>query len=175
MSALERYAIGVLAGVVMLAGVWLWHLHEVSTARQAGYDAAVAAGEAQRAADAAVALANERALRTRLAERDAAAIQKESEYAQNLTAAHARIRSGADSLRIAVNTIRATAAPADRPVAGGPPVDEPGAAIVPTVAADILGLAADSARIVRKYDRLVERFDACRALNNGPAGEGGAP
>jgi len=38
---------------------------------------------------------------------------------------------------------------------------------VPEVAADILVLAADAAGLVRKYERLTERYDACRALNNG--------
>jgi hypothetical protein len=36
---------------------------------------------------------------------------------------------------------------------------------VPEVAADLLGIAADAAGLVRRYAEVVERFDACRAVN----------
>jgi hypothetical protein len=36
---------------------------------------------------------------------------------------------------------------------------------VPEVASDLLGVASDLARVVRQYDRITERFEACRALN----------
>lgn len=157
-----------LLGAGVITGGLLWHRHEVSAGRQAGYDAAVTAGEKQRAADAAVALTTERALRAKLAARDAAEQQKDAEYAETLAAAQRRVRAGDDSLRIAINTIRATAAAPAGPTAAGPAPDGPGAAIVPEVAANILGLAADTGRLVRKYERLEERYDACVALNNGP-------
>lgn len=166
---IQALMLSALIGAGVITGGWLWHRHEVSVARQAGYYAAVAAGEKQRAADAAAALITERENRELFRIRDERARQREETYEQALEDAQRRIRTGADSLRIAVNTIRATAAPADRPAAGGPPVDEPGAAIVPEVAGDILGLAGDTARLVRKYERVVERLDACVALNNGPA------
>jgi len=37
---------------------------------------------------------------------------------------------------------------------------------VPEAAAEILGDAADVGRLVRRYERIVERFDACRAMNS---------
>lgn len=169
MTALHRFALQAVLLVAAIAAGWLWHLSEVSAARKGGYSAAVAAGEKQRAIDAAAALTTERTLRAKLAARDAADIQKEQTHAETLAAAQRRMRAGDDSLRIAIKTIRATAAPADRPAAGGPAPDGPGESIVPAVAADILGLAADSGRLVRKYERLEARFDECRALNNGPA------
>jgi hypothetical protein len=36
---------------------------------------------------------------------------------------------------------------------------------VPEAAADILGDGATVAGLVRKYDRLTERFEKCRAVN----------
>jgi hypothetical protein len=39
---------------------------------------------------------------------------------------------------------------------------------VPEAAADLLGIAADVAGLVRRYKCVVERFDACRALNEVP-------
>ncbi|GGY11644.1 hypothetical protein GCM10007386_47420 [Pseudoduganella dura] len=48
-----------------------------------------------------------------------------------------------------------------------PAPDASGAAIVREVAGDILGLAADTGPVLRKYQRVVERFEACCAMNNG--------
>lgn len=53
----------------------------------------------------------------------------------------------------------------DRPAAGGPGADVEGPAIVPDAAADLLGDTAAIAGLVRRYDRVVERFEACRAVN----------
>jgi hypothetical protein len=39
---------------------------------------------------------------------------------------------------------------------------------VPEAAADLLGIAADVAGLVRRYDRLIQRFEACRAVNAKP-------
>lgn len=169
--ALERLAIQIGACALLVLGAWLWHQSEVSNARQAGYDAAVEAGREQHRIDTAAALKTERESRERQRLKDEAAAKKEQQNDETLAAAQRRVRAGDDSLRIAIRTIRATAAPTDRPAAGGPAPDGPGESIVPTVAADILGLAADSGRLVRKYERLEARFEECRALNNGPVQE----
>jgi hypothetical protein len=171
-SVLDRLALQVGACALLVLGACLWHTAEVSGARKEGYAAAVAAGEKQRALDAEVALTNERALRARLAAADTAAQTREQTYAENLAAAQRRVRAGDDSLRIAIRTIRATATPADRPAAGGPEVDESRAELVPEVAADAVGFAATAAGLVRKIDRVTERFNECRALNNGPTPAG---
>jgi hypothetical protein len=39
---------------------------------------------------------------------------------------------------------------------------------VPEAAADVLGIAAGVAGLVRRYERLEQRFDECRAVNAGP-------
>ncbi|WP_338761968.1 hypothetical protein [Massilia sp. METH4] len=172
MIALERLAIKAGACALVAVAACAWHAHKVSAARQAGYDAAVMAGEKQRAADAAVALANERALRARLAAADAAAQSKEQTYAENLAAAQRRVRAGTDVLRCpAAAPVPPAAAAPDGSAAGGPAPDWSGAAVVPEVAGDILRLAADTGRVVRNYQRVVERLDACIALNNGPAAD----
>jgi hypothetical protein len=169
-TALHRFALQVVLLVGAIAAGWLWHLSEVSTARKAGYSAAVAAGEKQRAIDADIALGRERNLRAKLAAADAAATTKETEHAETLAAAQRRVRAGTDVLRCpTANPIQHTAALADGPTTGGSSPDGPGTAVMPEVAGDILRLAADTGRVVRNYQRVVERLDACIALNNGPA------
>lgn len=173
--ALERLALQAGACAVLALAAWLWHADQLHDARLAGRAEAVAAGKERYDAEAAAALVRERTLRAKLSAADAAAQRTEQTYAENLTAAQRRIRAGDDSLRIAVRTIRANATAPGGPAAAGPAPDGAGDPIVPEVAGDILSLAADTGRVVRKYQRLVERFDECRALNNGPAGEGEAP
>lgn len=162
--------ISALLSAGLLAGGTAWHLHKVSEARKEGYAAAVTAGEVQRLADADKALQTERNLRNQLSIKDDAARAEKEKHDEDLADAQRRMRAGTDRLRCpAASTVHAvTTAPAG-PTAGGPAPDEPGAAVVPEVAADILGLAADTAELVRKYDRVVDRYDACRALNNGAA------
>lgn len=173
---LNALMLSALIGAGVITGGWLWHRHEVSAARQAGYDAAVMAGEKQRTADAAAALAIERENRELFRIRDEQARQREDTYAQALDDAQRRMRAGTDRLRCPASTVQPAAAPADGPVASGAAADEPGTPVVPEVAGDILGLAGDTARLVRKYDDLTFRLEACRALNNGPVpkAKGGA-
>jgi hypothetical protein len=165
MSIRELLAAALLGAAALSVG-WIWHENSVAAAYQDGWGAAVTAGEKQRGLDAAAALKNERTLRTQLAEADAAAVNMENENAETLAAAQRRIRAGDDSLRIAVRTLRASATPPAGPAAGESAPDNLGAAIVPEVAGDILGLAADTGRVLRKYERVVERLDTCIALNN---------
>jgi hypothetical protein len=166
---------GLIAGGVAAVG-WIWHTHAVSSARtqgdKAGYARAVAAGKARLDAERTRNLITERDLRTKLAKADTAAATKEQTYAETLSAAQRRVVSGADRLRCpgAGAISNASAAP-DGSAAGGSPPDGPGADLVPAVAVDVLGLAADTGRLVRKYERLEQRYDECRALNNGPAPE----
>ena len=166
--ALERLALQLGACALLVLGAWLWHADQVHDAREAGRAEVIEAGRKQHALDAAAALATEREQREQNRLKDEAAKRKEQEYAENLADAQRRVRAGDDSLRIAINAIRATSAPADRPAAGGPAPDEFRAELVPEVAADALGNAAAVAGIVRKFDRLEQRFEACRAMNNGP-------
>lgn len=170
MTALDRLMVQVAAAVLLVLGAWLWHSHELAAARQAGWDAAVAAGKAQYDADAAKARKTETDLRAKLRAKDEEANELERTYEISLEVAQRDVRAGRERLRCpAAGPVHAAAsAPADGPTAGEPAPDGPGADLMPEVAADVLGLAADGDSIVRKYDRLVERFEACRALNNGP-------
>jgi hypothetical protein len=170
MTALERLLISVLAAVVLLAvgilGVRAYGAHRYDAGHAAGYAAAVAAGNAQRDRDAATARKTESDLRTQLAARDADAHRKEQKYASNLEAAQRRVRVGTDRLHCpAASPVQPAAAPADRPAAGGPAADGGGADLVPEAAADVLGDGATAAGLVRKYARLIQRFEACRAVN----------
>jgi hypothetical protein len=166
MTALERLgAAAILVLILLLGGAW-WIQHYGDEQHDAGYAAAVAAGKEQHDRDAAAALKTESDLRAQLRARDADALRKEEEYASNLENAQRRVRTGVDSLRCpATSAVPAGTAPGDRPAAAGSVADGEGPAMVPEVSADILSLVADHQRLVQRYARVVERFEACQALN----------
>ena len=165
MTTLQRFATVTLLLVVLLLGAWFGVSHYGAEQRQAGYDAAVAEGKEAREAAAVAALAIESGLRTRLHERDAAALRKEQEHAESLQAAQRRMRAGIDRLRCPAGPVPAAAPAGDRPTATGTDADGERLEMVPDVAGDILGLAADHQRLLRNYERVVERFEACRVVN----------
>ena len=165
MSALERLAAGVLLAVLLVVGMWFGVRHYGAVQRHHGYDTAVQEGREARAAAELAALAIESGLRARLLEQDAAAFTQERKHAESLEDAQRRMRAGDDRLRCPAGPVPAATPAGDRPAAGGPGVDGEGQAIVPEAAAEILGDAADVGRILRNYDRVVERFEACRAVN----------
>lgn len=165
MTALERLIVAAALVMLLVTGVWVG-VHRYGAARyDAGYAAAVDLGKKQRDRDAYVNQQTEDELRTLLAAKDADAYRKEQEYASNLEAAQRRVRAGTDRLRCPAGPVPAAAAAADRPAASGPGADGGGADVVPEAAADLLGIAADVAGLVRRYERVVERFEACRAVN----------
>lgn len=166
MTALERLMASILLAVIILVASVFGLRHYSAERYQAGYDAAIAAGKEQHDRDAAAARKTESDLRAQLRAKDADAKRKEDEYATNLQNAQRRVRAGADSLRCpAAIPVSGPAAPDDRPAAGGPDPEADRPRIVPEVASDLLGVAADLARVVRQYDRITERFEECRALN----------
>jgi hypothetical protein len=169
MTALERLLVGAVLAILIATGVWLGVRHYGSERYDAGYAAAVDAGKKARDSAAAANLAIESGLRAQLLDRDAAALRKEQEYASNLADAQRRVRAGADRLRCpTASAVQPAAAPSDRPAAAGAPADGQGPDVVPEAAADLLGIAADVAGLVRRYDQVVERYEACRALNSKP-------
>jgi hypothetical protein len=172
MSAPERLLIGTALAVVLAVGGWVTVIHYGNTRYDAGHDAGYAAavdlGKKQRDRDAYLNQQAEDELRAQLAAKEADAYRKEQEYASNLEAAQGRVRAGIDRLRCPAGPVPASAAPEDRPAAGDAPGDGQGPDVVPEAAADILGIAADVAGLVRRYDQVVERFDACRAVNARP-------
>lgn len=165
MMTLERFAGAILLSVALLLGAWFSVHHYGSTKYQAGYDAAVAEGREAREAAAVAALAIESGLRAKLLERDTAALRKEQEHAESLEAAQRRVRAGVDRLRCPAGPVPAGAPAGGGPAAAGTALDREGPAIVPEVAAEILGDAGDVAGLVRRYERVVERFEACRTVN----------
>ncbi|MGI4846159.1 MAG: hypothetical protein ACRYF7_22955 [Janthinobacterium lividum] len=165
MTALHRLLCAVLAVVLLAICAWLGVRHYGAEQRQAGYDAAVADGMEARDAAAVAALAIESGLRTRLLEQDTNAYRKEQEHATNLEAAQRRVRAGIDSLHCPAGPVPATAAAGDRPTAAGPDADGEGPELVPEAAADVLGHGAAIASLVRRYERIIERAEACRAVN----------
>jgi hypothetical protein len=165
-NSLERLTAAVILVLILLLGGAWWIHHYSAEQYQAGWDDAVAAGKEQRDGDASAALAIESGLRTRLLEQDTTALRKEQEYASKLEAAERRVRAGTDRLRCpAASPVQPAAPPGDRPTTAGAPVDGQGPDIVPEAAADLLGIAADVAGLVRRYERVVERFEDCRAVN----------
>ena len=167
MMALERLAASVMLVLILLVAGALGVRWYGAAQYQAGHDAAVATGKAQYDRDAAAANKTESDLRAQLAARDADAFKKEQDHAASLEAAQRRVRAGIDSLRCP-SSVPAGAAPGDRPAAGGPEIDGPGPAIVPETAAALLGDGAAVAGLVRRYERLEQRFDKCAALNAVP-------
>lgn len=166
MSALERLLVGVAIAVMLAAGAWLGVHHYGAEQYDAGYAAAVQVATKQRDRAANLNQQTEDELRALLAAKDADAYRKEQEYASNLADAQRRVRAGTDRLRCpAASPVQPAAAAADRPAAAGAPADGQGPDVVPEAAADILGIAADVAKLVRRYDQVVERFEACRAVN----------
>jgi hypothetical protein len=166
MTAVQRLLAAVILVLVLALGLIFWAHHYGAEQRAAGYAAAVAAGKEQHDRDTAAARKTESDLRAQLRGKDADAKRKEDEYATNLQNAQHRVRAGADSLRCpTAGPVQPSAAPDDRPAAGGSDPEAERPRIVPEVASDLLGVAADLARVVRQYDRITERFEECRALN----------
>lgn len=165
MTALERLLVGVAVAVMLAAGAWIGVHHYGAERYDAGYAAAVDVGNKQRDRAAYLNQQTEDELRALLAAKDADAYRKEQEYASNLADAQRRVRAGTDRLRCPTGSVPAAAAAEGRPAAAGTPVDGQGPEFVPDVAANLLGIAADVAGLVRRYDQVVERFEACRAVN----------
>ena len=165
MTALERFAGAVLLLVTLLLGAWFGVRHYGAEQHHAAGDAAVAAGQAELDRQAASARKIESDLRAKLLDRDTTALRKEQEHADSLQAAQRRVRTGVDRLRCPAGPVSAAAPAGGGPAAAGPDADGEGPAIVPEVAAEILGDGADVAGLVRRYERVIERFEACRAVN----------
>jgi hypothetical protein len=166
MTALERLLIGAVVAALLAVGAWRVAMYYGDTRYDAGYDAAVAAGQKQRDREADENRKAESDLRAQLAARDVEAQRKEEKYAESLDAAQRRVRTGTDRLHCpAASPVQPAAAPGDRPAAAGAPADGQGPDVVPEAAADLLGIAADVAGLVRRYDQVVERFENCRAVN----------
>lgn len=165
MSALERLLVGAVLLLALLAGAWLGVRHYGAGQYQAGQAAAIAAGRAQLERETAAARKIESDLRAQLREKDAAAFTKEKEYASNLEAAQRRVRAGVDRLRCPAGPVSGAASAGDRSTSAGPAVDGEGPVLVPEAAADVLGHGAAIASLVRRYERVVERFEACRAVD----------
>lgn len=168
MSALDRLLIGCILAVAAL----LFGVHEVrsygAVRFAAGQAAAVAAGKVERDREAEANRKTESDLRAQLAAKDADAYQKEQTYAASLDAAQHRMRAGTDSLRCPESPVPASPAADNRPAAAGLIVEPAGPSLMPEAADDLLGVAADVAGLVRRYDRLEQRFEACRAVNAVP-------
>lgn len=162
---MNRLLLGVLIAAVLVVAGWFGLRHYGDARYQVGYNAAVDVGMKQRDREAAENRKIESDLRAQLAERDTEAHQKEIKYAQALADAQRRVRSGTDRLRCPAGPVQPAAAPGDRPAAAGTPADGQGPDVMPEVAADLLGIAADVAGLVRRYERAIERFDECRAVN----------
>lgn len=165
MTTVERTlaALIVLAGLVVLG--WLGVMNYGSARYAAGFADAVAAGQEKYNFEVKLARTTEDDLRGQLRAKDDIASIKEKKHAQDLASAQRRILLGVDSLRCPSRAVSIDTAGEYRPATGGPSPDAGGQGLVPAASADLLGLAGDIAGLVRRYERLEERFDACQALN----------
>ena len=164
-DTLDRFLSGLLIAAALALAGWFGLHHYGAERYQAGYNAAVEAGKAQHDRDAAAYQKLESDQRAKNAARDADATRKDQEHAQALADAQRRVRVGTDRLRCPANPVQPAAQAATGPAAGTPAADGAGPDLVPEVAAEILGDAADVAGLVRRYAEVVERFDECRAVN----------
>jgi hypothetical protein len=165
-SALERLLAGALLLAALAVGGWFGLQHYGTERYDAGYAAAVAAGQAQHDRDVVDAHKTESDLRAQLRALDADHYREEQEYATKLADAQRRVRAGTDRLHCpAADPVPAPAAPGAGPAASAPATDAPGPELVPEAAADVLGHGAAIASIVRRYDEVVEQYDICRAVN----------
>ena len=166
MTSIEKLLISaiVLIGLALLG--WLNLLDYGVERYDEGFEAAIKVGKERRDADAEINRQTETDLRKQLGIKDTAALKKEKDHAQSLAAAQRRILTGTDSLRCPAKPIPVSSTTVDRSAAGGPTADEGGSELVPEAAADLVGIASDVERLVRQYDRVVERFEACRAVNS---------
>ena len=165
MIALDRFLTGLVIAAALAVAGWFGLHHYGAERYQAGYNAAVEAGKTQHALDDAKYRKLESDQRAKDAARDADATRKDQEHAQALVDAQRRVRAGTDRLRCPASPIQPAATPGDRPAASAPATDGAGPDVVPEVAADLLGIAADAAGLVRRYAEVIERFDECRAVN----------
>jgi hypothetical protein len=159
-----------LVSALVLVGLcvagWFSLQHYGAERHDAGYATAVAAVKEVRDSAAVANLAIESGLRAQLLDRDTTALRKEQTYASTLADTQRRVRAGTDGLRCpAADPVQPGTAPEDRPAAASAPADGQGPDVVPETAADLLGIAADVAGLVRRYDQVVERFEACRVVN----------
>jgi len=168
MTRVDRILFGAIVLVGLVICAWLAVLQFGANKFDAGYAEAIAAGQQRYDFEADLHRQIEADLRTQLAAKDAAAFKKEQEHADSLAAAQRRHSAGVDRLRCPAAAIPAPATASDRPVASGSTADGEGPDIVPTVAVEILGDGADVAGLVRRYQRVLDRFDACQALNAEP-------
>lgn len=168
MIPMPKWAIEALVVGAAVAGLYFAARAYCNHREQVGYNNAVADGiEARRAADAAN-LKREGVLRKKLSASDDLARTKEVEHAQELETAVRRAAAGSSGMRCPARPVPAGEAPADRPASQRPPADTERAELVPEAAADLLSIGAGYAGILRKYDRLQDRFNACREMNNAP-------
>lgn len=165
MTKIEQLLVGTIVLIGLALFGWLNLLDYGVERYDEGFEAAIKIGKERRDADAEINRQTEIDLRTQLAIKDTAALKKEKEHALSLAAAQRRILTGTDRLRCPTRPVPVTATTGDRSVAGGPPADDGGSELVPEAAADLVGIASDVERLVRQYDRVVERFESCRAVN----------
>ena len=167
MSRIGNFVIGLRTLLVLglTAGFGAHHWGQVRY--DAGYEAAVKAGQAQRQADATAARAKEEGLRRQLAAQEEEAQQKEKQHAKDLDEVQRRVLVGTDRLRCpAARAVQHIPAPATGPAPTIIAADTGGPDLVPEAAADVLGYGAAIAGLVRRYDRLTALYEQCRQSNN---------
>jgi hypothetical protein len=165
MSRIENVIVGALLLAGLLAAGWFGLDRYGDAQFEAGRAAALAAGEKVREHEAKQNRHIETDLRDQLLARDVAAHRKDQEYATTLEAAQRRVRAGTDRLRCPAGAVQPATAATDRPATTEPDAYGLGPELMSEAAEALLGDAADVAGLVRRYDRVVERFEACRALN----------
>jgi hypothetical protein len=165
MTSIEKLLVGAIVLIRLALLGWLNLLDYGVERYDEGFEAAIKIGKERHDADAEINRQTETDLRKQLGIKGTAALKKEKDHAQSLAAAQRRILTGSDSLRCPARPVRASSTAANRFAASGPTANDGGSELVPEAAADLVSIASDVERLVRQYDLVVERFEACRAVN----------
>jgi hypothetical protein len=166
--------------ILALVGAVVWGVNAwEESVYQRGYGVAMAEAEAREkqiqieakdklANATADALAKEREIRRAFDAMSASRLKKESENETIIARLRADARAGALRLSIAINagSLPGGATAADS-AAAGTPVRETRADVLPGTADDVLRIAAGTARGVRDYNELIDRYNEARRVCNG--------
>jgi Na+-transporting methylmalonyl-CoA/oxaloacetate decarboxylase gamma subunit len=165
--------------VLALVGALVWGVNAwEGRIYQQGYAAAKAEADAREkqiqseekdklASATADALTKEREIRRAFDAMSASRMKKESDYETTIASLRADARSGALRLSIAIDAGSLPGcAPAADPAAAGAPDRETRADVLPGTADDVLRIASGTARGVRDYNELVDRYNEARRFCN---------
>lgn len=154
---------------LLVAGLFAWHQHSVSSAYKQGHKDALAQVQAADNAELLAEQAKVRELEGKLASTVQAGVMARAEeklnYAKDLQEISARIASGAERLRCPAVTVHTPAAPGNTTPASGPAAAE-GGYLMPGTAAVVQRIARTDYENVQHYNEVVRLYNEMREACN---------